>query len=1002
MNENGARNTMVTAARLNNRQVLTGEWRLAKDPNNRGRQEEWFDSDAMDEAELAPVPGLIQHVFPDYHGVAWYWHRFTPKVPFSSAHQQLLKFEFVDYYTEVWLNGKYVGSHEGGEMPFELNVTAQLIQGRENLLAIRILNPIDTEIDGIVQKQTPNRHKSTREVTPGTGFNFGGIYADIHLIEVPQIRITELFVRPLVATGELKIQFTIANESPSLAKSKITIDVSPSESGEVVVTANEAWESACGESVFETTLTMNKPRLWSLEVPYLYRVNVILESCCSDGRILLYRSSTRCGFRDFRVERGFFRLNGKRIFVRSTHTGNHYPVGTAVATTDPYLVRQDLIYAKASGFNMIRFIATAPLQEQLDFCDEIGLLVYNECAASWGMEDSPKMKERFNRSTIGLIQRDRNHPSVVIWGLLNETMDDPIFRHAASILPEIRAVDDSRLVLLGSGRWDRQLGIGTVCNPGSVEWQFEWGAEEAGAAEIPYKSPFSWDWGYPTGLYEGMGDAHFYPVEPRTASINQLARTLGKETKPVFLSEWGYGSLLDVIRSTRYFEQYGARSDLHDVALFRSMEERFISEWNRYGMQEVYAFPQHMLDHSNLMHSKQRRRIFDHVRSNPRYCGYNLTGMLDHGYSGEGLWTFFREWKPGVIEALQDGWSPLRWCLFVEPMHVYAGAPFRVEAVLANEDVLQPGEYPVCFRIAGKHGVVWESKVTVRIPESRTGEDGPLAVQVLLEQVVLDVTAGEYELSAFMEFGGAPSGGRLSFHVSESRSLQPLISELVTVFGLDSTTKSWLGTSEVPVSELPDHFTEHAGIILVGDFAGSEMTNANWKTLMRHAAAGSTVIFLSPLIWRRGNDSMGWFPFPNKGRCYTFTDWLYHKDCVAKEHAYFEGLGPKGIMDIDYYGQVIPDMLFDGQDASDEAVAAAFAVGYPCKTGVAAGLLLGTYAFGAGRLVLNSLRILPQLGVNPAAERLLANVIKHEQSRANRVSVALSDDFGQQLDQLLL
>ena len=82
--------------------------------------------------------------------------------------------------------------------------------------------------------------------------------------------------------------------------------------------------------------------------------------------------------------------------------------------------------------------------------------------------------------------------------------------------------------------------------------------------------------------------------------------------------------------------------------------------------------------------------------------------MLDHAMTGEGLWTFWREWKPATFDAVADGWSPLRWCLFVDPSHGYAGRTFTVEAVLATEDVLRPGEYPARFRVFGPHGVAWE------------------------------------------------------------------------------------------------------------------------------------------------------------------------------------------------------------------------------------------------------------------------------------------------------
>ena len=83
----------------------------------------------------------------------------------------------------------------------------------------------------------------------------------------------------------------------------------------------------------------------------------------------------RFGFRELRVVNGWFRLNGKRIFLRSTHTGNHFPIGQQVAV-DHDLLRRDLVLAKASGFNAVRFIAGVAWPEQLDFCDEIGLMVY--------------------------------------------------------------------------------------------------------------------------------------------------------------------------------------------------------------------------------------------------------------------------------------------------------------------------------------------------------------------------------------------------------------------------------------------------------------------------------------------------------------------------------------------------------------------------------------------------------------------------------------------------
>jgi len=81
-------------------------------------------------------------------------------------------------------------------------------------------------------------------------------------------------------------------------------------------------------------------------------------------------------------------------------------------------------------------------------------MVYEEPYASWCLEPR-RNGERYDASLLGMVRRDRNHPSVVIWGLLNETPDGPVFRHAASVLPALRRLDDSRMVMLNSGRWDR-------------------------------------------------------------------------------------------------------------------------------------------------------------------------------------------------------------------------------------------------------------------------------------------------------------------------------------------------------------------------------------------------------------------------------------------------------------------------------------------------------------------------------------------------------------------
>ena len=92
------------------------------------------------------------------------------------------------------------------------------------------------------------------------------------------------------------------------------------------------------------------------------------------------------------------------------------------------ILRKDLLNCKVMGFNSIRFIAGLSTRYQLDLADEIGLLVYTEPYSAWCMEPSPKMAEWFDADLREMILRDRNHPSVAIWGVLNETPPGPVSR----------------------------------------------------------------------------------------------------------------------------------------------------------------------------------------------------------------------------------------------------------------------------------------------------------------------------------------------------------------------------------------------------------------------------------------------------------------------------------------------------------------------------------------------------------------------------------------------
>jgi len=838
-------------------QILNGPWLLVTDPGNVGKAERWF-ARVQPGAQAAPVPGIIQQAFPAYHGIAWYYHTFHFETRGAAEDRVLIHFGAVDYLAEVWLNGQWAGSCEGGETPFDLDVTKLIDRGGDghNLLAVRVLNPTDDPIDGFVLKETPHRNKVIPP-RPGSSFNSGGIMYPVEVRCVPAVYIADLLARPDPKTGEIVVTLTVRNTHAAAIAGRINLSLSPAAGGGALQAVEGAATLPPGDSEHALVLAVAQPHLWDLDDPFLYRIAARVTTDATDA----HQQDVRCGFRELRIIDGYCHLNGRRIFLKSTHTGNAMPIGQQ-APMLPALGRRDLIYAKSAGFNTVRFIAGVAYPEQLDFCDELGLLVWESSFAGWCLADSPWMAERYDRNTAAMIRRDRNHPSVAIWELLNETTDGPVFRHAVGFLPKLRALDPTRLVLLGSGRWDGDWRIGSASNPGSAAWEPVWGVEGPDAP-LPAKVEPLRNLGY----VENAGDAHYYPKAPQTPDASAFIRNLGRGGKPILLSEYGIGSLFDVIREWRHFEQTGARADLEDAAALRLQSELLMADWRRLGFDDVYPFPEDLLRESQRLHARQRTLGFDLIRANPQLCGYNLTGMLDHGMTGEGLWTFWREWKPATFDAVADGWSPLRWCLFVDPSHGYAGRTFTVEAVLATEDVLRPGEYPARFRIFGPAGVAWEQAVPVIVP-------GPaaLAVPVLRETVALDGPAGQYTFAANLERGGAPTGGRVTFYVSDPSGL-PRLPGSALLYGIDNRTEGWLETHGLRCEPLTS--AARGDLVLIGKPSAPEADPAGWAGLTERLDQGATLLFLSAEPFRGNQTAMDWLPLRHKGRCYAFNDWLY-------------------------------------------------------------------------------------------------------------------------------
>ena len=281
-------------------------WYIAKDTDNIGKKEGW-EREVGKDAVSAFVPSVIQQFFPGYHGVAYYWCKFTPSVAFAPAERAVLRFGGADYLAEVWLNSHYLGLYEGGETPFSFDVTDTLKSDGENLLAVRIVNPCERDIDGMNLSNVPHRNKVLRW-RAGSCFNQGGLWYGVTLSALPAVYIEDDFLVGDIHTG--RISLTVTTRSAVQKSLPAVLDVSVYERNTQNAKKTEksfSFVLPTGDSVHSFAITLPEYKLWSVDAPNLYTVTLTLKT--ETGAHTL---SVPFGFREFTVKDGFFYLNGER------------------------------------------------------------------------------------------------------------------------------------------------------------------------------------------------------------------------------------------------------------------------------------------------------------------------------------------------------------------------------------------------------------------------------------------------------------------------------------------------------------------------------------------------------------------------------------------------------------------------------------------------------------------------------------------------------------------
>ncbi|GAB3018159.1 hypothetical protein GCM10027051_24030 [Niabella terrae] len=367
------------------------------------------------------------------HGDAWYRKTFRLKQT-RKGHRFLLFFEGVGSYATVYLNEKQVGSHSGGRTSFTLDVTEQLLtDGSENILAVRAWHPpFIKDLPWVCGGCSDER-----------GFSEGsqpmGIFRPVRLLITRELRITPFGVHAWATIGAaqtaLHVKTTLRNDGHQ--KSKFTLNHQLlDQRGRVVASRDKdsLLEAGVEAEISMDPLELESPRRWSTEDPYLYTIVTTVRQ----GRQVLDRITTDFGFRtlNWRSPSHQLLINDQPVFINGI-AGYEHLLGSSHAFSEQQ-VKARVQWIAAAGFNAFRDAHQPHNLLYGKLFNQKGILWWTQLSAHiW--YDSPAFRENFKQLLREWVIERRNDPSVILWGLQNESKIPADFARECTEL--IRSLD---------------------------------------------------------------------------------------------------------------------------------------------------------------------------------------------------------------------------------------------------------------------------------------------------------------------------------------------------------------------------------------------------------------------------------------------------------------------------------------------------------------------------------------------------------------------------------
>ena len=373
---------------------LNGRWSFKFDKENAGLDQTWNDGKTpFDKTINVPFPwGSELSGVGDETDIAWY--KRTINVDGSwQGKRTFLVIGASDWQTTVWLDGKKLGTHEGGYVPFAFELTEHVTYNRPQELVIRV--------DDV-------RRDFTLYGKQGYG-NARGIWQTIYLEARGSQYLDAVHFTPNIDKSEVVATAYLPEDAKQEQKVNITIET---ESGPITKSITIPQGSYMGS----VAIKIPDQHLWSLEDPYLYNAtatmgNDVVKSYFGMRKI----SVTNLPGTDY----PYIALNNKPIYLQLTLDQSYHPEGFYTFPSDQF-IKEEILRSKSIGLNGIRTHIKVEVPRKLYWADKLGLLVMSDLPNSWG-EPERKMKKESEYTLRQMVKRDFNHPAIFSWIDFNET-----------------------------------------------------------------------------------------------------------------------------------------------------------------------------------------------------------------------------------------------------------------------------------------------------------------------------------------------------------------------------------------------------------------------------------------------------------------------------------------------------------------------------------------------------------------------------------------------------